>query len=172
VAVEVDGPQHFTRNQPYVLLGSSAAKQRCLQARGWAVVSVPFFHWQDITRRCHALSHAAARQQRQQQQQQHRRPSQAAARAAARGDSSDGGRACDAPPLSAGAAAAARLRDARAAYLTAALDAAVRAADLPLSIRQDPSDAAAAAVDELLRRQEQQGGAGLPHAQQAQAGAV
>lgn len=48
VAVEVDGPDHFTRSMPRRLLGSSLAKQRCLQARGWAVLSVPFYKWNDL----------------------------------------------------------------------------------------------------------------------------
>jgi hypothetical protein len=60
VAVEVDGPAHFTNSLPHSLLGSSLAKQRCLQARGWAVLSVPYYTW----------SSWAQQQQQQQQQQQ------------------------------------------------------------------------------------------------------
>jgi hypothetical protein len=56
--VEVDGPAHFTNSLPHSLLGSSLAKQRCLQARGWAVLSVPYYTWSSW-----------AQQQQQQQQQ-------------------------------------------------------------------------------------------------------
>ncbi|KAF8069682.1 rgt-1 [Scenedesmus sp. PABB004] len=86
VAVEVDGPEHFTSNAPHALLGSSLAKQRCLQARGWVVLSVPFHEWNRLA---------------------------------------GGGRAG-----SAGLAAA------RAAYLAAALDAAVTLADVPSGLQQ------------------------------------
>jgi hypothetical protein len=57
VAVEVDGPAHFTNSLPHSLLGSSLAKQRCLQARGWAVLSLPYYTWSEL-----------AQQQQQQQQ--------------------------------------------------------------------------------------------------------
>eukprot|EP00879_Flechtneria_rotunda_P015883 GHRR01016610.1.p1 GENE.GHRR01016610.1~~GHRR01016610.1.p1 ORF type:complete len:204 (+),score=81.67 GHRR01016610.1:906-1517(+) len=49
VAVEVDGPEHYTANQPYQLLGNSMAKRRCLHARGWVVVGVPWFVWASLT---------------------------------------------------------------------------------------------------------------------------
>lgn len=47
IAIEVDGPHHFTANtlQP---LGELLARQKLLEARGWAVISVPFFQWSKL----------------------------------------------------------------------------------------------------------------------------
>jgi hypothetical protein len=45
VAVEVDGSTHFTQNQPYVPLGRTLWRWRLLAARGWRVVSVPYYRW-------------------------------------------------------------------------------------------------------------------------------
>ncbi|GLC42994.1 hypothetical protein PLESTM_001410700 [Pleodorina starrii] len=47
IAVEADGPWHFTSNsrQP---LGTTLCRRRCLEARGWVVVSVPYWRWYDI----------------------------------------------------------------------------------------------------------------------------
>ncbi|GAB4822437.1 hypothetical protein N2152v2_009483 [Parachlorella kessleri] len=44
IALEVDGPHHFTSNtfQP---LGEMYARRSLLEARGWRVVSLPFYHW-------------------------------------------------------------------------------------------------------------------------------
>ncbi|BDA44072.1 probable RAP domain-containing protein, chloroplastic at C-terminar half [Coccomyxa sp. Obi] len=44
LAIEVDGPSHFTSNtlRP---LGPTLLKRRLLAGRGWEVVSVPYFHW-------------------------------------------------------------------------------------------------------------------------------
>lgn len=44
LAIEVDGPTHFVRNtrQP---LGLTRGRARLLAARGWRVVSLPFFEW-------------------------------------------------------------------------------------------------------------------------------
>lgn len=44
IAIEVDGPHHFTANtcQP---LGEMLARHKLLKARGWAVISVPFYSW-------------------------------------------------------------------------------------------------------------------------------
>ncbi|GLC42995.1 hypothetical protein PLESTM_001410800 [Pleodorina starrii] len=44
IAVEADGPWHFTSNsrQP---LGTTLCRRRCLEARGWVVVSVPYWRW-------------------------------------------------------------------------------------------------------------------------------
>ncbi|KAK9842858.1 hypothetical protein WJX74_003528 [Apatococcus lobatus] len=46
VCIEVDGPHHFSANtlRPS---GENLARQRLLRARGWAVVSIPFFKWSD-----------------------------------------------------------------------------------------------------------------------------
>ncbi|GLI71256.1 hypothetical protein VaNZ11_016362, partial [Volvox africanus] len=44
IAVEVDGPRHFTANtrQP---LSPTLYRRRCLEDRGWVVVSVPYWRW-------------------------------------------------------------------------------------------------------------------------------
>ena len=44
VAVEVDGPHHFTVNGQKPL-GEMCARQRLLDVRGWSVLSVPYFVW-------------------------------------------------------------------------------------------------------------------------------
>ena len=51
VAVEVDGGWHFTRSDsPRRALGQAVAKWRCLEMRGWRVVSIPWFEWFQINR--------------------------------------------------------------------------------------------------------------------------
>jgi very-short-patch-repair endonuclease len=44
IAIEFDGPSHFTRNtlEP---LGHTRLRDRLLLAMGWKVVSIPFFDW-------------------------------------------------------------------------------------------------------------------------------
>ncbi|GIL80038.1 hypothetical protein Vretifemale_9216 [Volvox reticuliferus] len=44
IAVEVDGPSHFTANtrQP---LSPTIYRRRCLEDRGWVVVNVPYWRW-------------------------------------------------------------------------------------------------------------------------------
>ena len=42
--MEVDGPTHFTANTKEPL-GITLARRSLLQARGWRVLSVPYFHW-------------------------------------------------------------------------------------------------------------------------------
>ncbi len=44
IAIEFDGPSHFTRNtlEP---LGHTGLRDRLLSAMGWYVVSIPFFDW-------------------------------------------------------------------------------------------------------------------------------
>ena len=44
IAFEVDGPHHFTANT-LAVTGEMLARQKLLRARGWHVVSVPFFRW-------------------------------------------------------------------------------------------------------------------------------
>ena len=44
VAVEVDGPHHFTANGQKPL-GEMCARHRLLDMRGWSVLSVPYFVW-------------------------------------------------------------------------------------------------------------------------------
>jgi hypothetical protein len=44
IGIEVDGPHHFCTNM-LTLTGDTIARQKLLQARGWALISVPYFHW-------------------------------------------------------------------------------------------------------------------------------
>jgi hypothetical protein len=44
IALEVDGPFHFSVNARS-LLGRTVARNRLLRARGWHVAAVPFFEW-------------------------------------------------------------------------------------------------------------------------------
>jgi hypothetical protein len=45
VAVEVDGPTHYTRSRPYRELGATVLRRRLLEWHGWRVVSVPVREW-------------------------------------------------------------------------------------------------------------------------------
>jgi very-short-patch-repair endonuclease len=49
IALEFDGPSHFTRNtlEP---LGHTRLRDRLLSAMGWHVVSIPFFEWDRLQR--------------------------------------------------------------------------------------------------------------------------
>ena len=49
IALEFDGPSHFTRNtlEP---LGHTRLRDRLLSAMGWYVVSIPFFEWDRLQR--------------------------------------------------------------------------------------------------------------------------
>lgn len=136
VAVEVDGPNHFTNSIPHQLLGNTVAKQRCLQARGWAVLSVPFYAWNDLTK---STSQALRmhRQQPQQQQDEEYEPQQQRvacfdARGCPPGDrneiDSSAGLIRAVEPLD-------TLLEARAGFLAAELDRAVAVADLPVALQ-------------------------------------
>ena len=46
LALEVDGPYHFSANRPHARLGSTVLRDRLLQAEGYTVVSVPWFEWE------------------------------------------------------------------------------------------------------------------------------
>ena len=46
MAVEVDGPWHFTSTRPFKALGSTRLRRRLLEARVDRVVSVPFYDWE------------------------------------------------------------------------------------------------------------------------------
>jgi hypothetical protein len=48
IAIEVDGPHHFTANT-LAVTGEMLARQKLLKARGWAVISVPFFRWSGLS---------------------------------------------------------------------------------------------------------------------------
>ncbi|KAK9861764.1 hypothetical protein WJX84_008936 [Apatococcus fuscideae] len=56
ICIEADGPHHFSANTLQAS-GENLARQRLLHARGWAVVSVPFFKWtnQDDANHCELL---------------------------------------------------------------------------------------------------------------------
>ena len=45
VAVEVDGPSHFVGRAPS---GATALKRRQLRAAGWALLSVPYWEWDEL----------------------------------------------------------------------------------------------------------------------------
>ena len=45
VAVEVDGPWHFVGGAP---TGATALKRRQLRAAGWALLSVPYWEWNEL----------------------------------------------------------------------------------------------------------------------------
>jgi hypothetical protein len=49
IAIEFDGPSHFSSNtlEP---LGHSCLRDRLLSAMGWHVVSIPFFEWDKLHR--------------------------------------------------------------------------------------------------------------------------
>lgn len=38
VAIEVDGSQHYSVNEPYVVMGETLARNVLLKARGWKVI--------------------------------------------------------------------------------------------------------------------------------------
>lgn len=48
VALEVDGPSHFTRNSPHRNLGHTEFRNRCLVNEGWVVVQVPGYEWVEL----------------------------------------------------------------------------------------------------------------------------
>jgi len=47
IALEIDGPHHFTRNS-YLPLGDTIVRDEMLRARGWYVISIPFFSWSGL----------------------------------------------------------------------------------------------------------------------------
>lgn len=49
VAIEVDGPSHFAKNDEEHVLGDTVARRRTLVACGWVVISVPFYVWQRLS---------------------------------------------------------------------------------------------------------------------------
>jgi hypothetical protein len=145
----VDGPQHFSVNTPHTLLGSTRAKHSCLQHRGWVVLSIPFYDWNDITEQVRGSSSGSGSfvpdNRRQQQQGVSSTPSLAAIAApptAAAADAIAGQEQSAASDAAAAMAAAVglsaqhaeQLAAARAAYLSAALDRAVATADMPRSL--------------------------------------
>ena len=49
VAIEVDGPTHFMRNNLTRMNGSTLLRNRMLEARGWRVVRVPVIQWSKVS---------------------------------------------------------------------------------------------------------------------------
>lgn len=46
--MEADGPLHYTRSLPHLPLAKTAAKWRCLELRGWRVLSVAQYEWRGL----------------------------------------------------------------------------------------------------------------------------
>eukprot|EP01023_Acetabularia_acetabulum_P015021 TRINITY_DN17296_c0_g1_i3.p1 TRINITY_DN17296_c0_g1~~TRINITY_DN17296_c0_g1_i3.p1 ORF type:complete len:662 (-),score=78.84 TRINITY_DN17296_c0_g1_i3:690-2447(-) len=49
VAVEVDGPSHFTLSQPYLPMAKTVARNTLLEGLGWNVHSIPWYQWNQLT---------------------------------------------------------------------------------------------------------------------------
>ena len=47
IALEADGPSHFAANT-LAPGGAMLARRRLLAARGWAVISVPYYVWEKL----------------------------------------------------------------------------------------------------------------------------
>ncbi|XP_024372307.1 RAP domain-containing protein, chloroplastic isoform X1 [Physcomitrium patens] len=47
VAIEIDGPTHFSRNTG-ILLGHTVLKRRLLRSAGWTVFPIPFQEWEEL----------------------------------------------------------------------------------------------------------------------------
>lgn len=45
LALEADGPDHYSRTRPMRMDGHTRTKHRCLRALGWRVVHIPFFEF-------------------------------------------------------------------------------------------------------------------------------
>lgn len=48
VALQADGPYHFTINQPYTAMGEALLRDFLLQRLGWCVVPVPWWEWRRL----------------------------------------------------------------------------------------------------------------------------
>jgi RAP domain len=48
VAVEVDGPLHFTALPPFRSLGHTALRDRFLRQRGFVFLGLPFYEWDGL----------------------------------------------------------------------------------------------------------------------------
>ena len=49
IAVECDGPSHFEKNMEKSLTHKTILRNRGLERRGWRVLSIPYFEWQEAT---------------------------------------------------------------------------------------------------------------------------
>jgi hypothetical protein len=61
VAVEVDGPSHYSSNPPFLALGPTLLRRRILAPRVCAAVSVPFYEWDELCGRPEAEEEYIAR---------------------------------------------------------------------------------------------------------------
>lgn len=50
VALEFDGPSHYSRNQPYKLNGATHLRNSMLERRGYVVVGIPYFEFYFISK--------------------------------------------------------------------------------------------------------------------------
>ena len=48
IGIEADGPHHYTANT-HEPTGEMRARQRCIMAQGWTLISVPYFHWSRLS---------------------------------------------------------------------------------------------------------------------------
>eukprot|EP01024_Parvocaulis_polyphysoides_P038394 TRINITY_DN34471_c2_g2_i1.p1 TRINITY_DN34471_c2_g2~~TRINITY_DN34471_c2_g2_i1.p1 ORF type:complete len:283 (+),score=63.28 TRINITY_DN34471_c2_g2_i1:2-850(+) len=51
IAVEADGPFHYSVNAPYVQLRTSFIRNKILESFGWEVVVIPFYEWDQFEQR-------------------------------------------------------------------------------------------------------------------------
>ena len=49
IAVECDGPSHFEKNMEKSLTHKTILRNKGLERRGWRVLSIPYFEWQEAT---------------------------------------------------------------------------------------------------------------------------
>jgi very-short-patch-repair endonuclease len=47
IAIECDGPSHFEKNMEKSMTHKTIIRNRGLERRGWRVVSIPYFEWQE-----------------------------------------------------------------------------------------------------------------------------
>eukprot|EP01024_Parvocaulis_polyphysoides_P035410 TRINITY_DN3136_c1_g3_i2.p1 TRINITY_DN3136_c1_g3~~TRINITY_DN3136_c1_g3_i2.p1 ORF type:complete len:333 (-),score=38.24 TRINITY_DN3136_c1_g3_i2:387-1241(-) len=48
IAIEIDGPTHYTINQPYKSLLRTIFRNQKLELKGWHVICVPFYEWEEF----------------------------------------------------------------------------------------------------------------------------
>ncbi|EDV28989.1 uncharacterized protein TRIADDRAFT_52413 [Trichoplax adhaerens] len=57
VAIEADGPSHFSCNQPYVNLGQTVLKQRHLKQMGFAFAQIAYHEWMTLNNKDEKISY-------------------------------------------------------------------------------------------------------------------